>query len=214
MTYLTRTAIATAGVALWLFTLGFVVFATAVTRNPPRESARADGIVVLTGGGTRIEEAARLLGEGRGQRLLISGVNRQTRRESLRRLSGLGVREFTCCVDLDYAADTIGNATETRRWAAALRYRSLIVVTASYHMPRSLAELSRVMPEAELIPHSVVPAELRTEVWWLDATATRLLMSEYLKLIPAAARLAAARVLGPWQSDSIAAASADPRAKS
>ncbi|HKZ96011.1 MAG TPA: YdcF family protein [Hyphomicrobiaceae bacterium] len=214
MRSLKRLLIGTAGAVLWLLVFGFVMFASAVMREPADENVHADGIVVLTGGETRIREAARLLSEGRGERLLISGVNPQTRRDSLKRLSGLGEQKFNCCVDLGYSAlDTVGNAAETRKWAEALRYDSLIVVTASYHMPRSLAELARAMPSTELIAHPVVPVQLRRRAWWLNARTTRILVAEYLKYLPAAARLGAARVLGPWPSSSIAAVPADPRTK-
>lgn len=215
MTVLKRLAIATAGVALWLLVFGFVMFATAVMRADPNPGAHADGIVVLTGGQTRIAEAAKLLAAGRGKRLLISGVNAQTRRESLLKLSGLDEKTFNCCVDLGYAAlDTAGNAIETHNWAEALHYDSLLVVTASYHMPRSLAELTREMPQVQLIPHPVVPRDLRKTRWWLDARALRVLVAEYLKYLPAAARLAAERGVTPWHSSSIASAPAGPRAKS
>lgn len=215
MTSLKRVMIGIAGAALWLLVFGFVMFATKVMREDQAPSARADGIVVLTGGQTRIAEAARLLAEGRGERLLISGVNPQTRGDSLQKLSGLAEEKFSCCVDLGYAAlDTVGNAAETQRWAEALRYNSLIVVTASYHMPRSLAELARVMPSVRLIPHPVLPRDLRNRAWWLDARATRILLSEYLKYLPVAVRLAAERGVAPWHSSSIAAVPADSRAKS
>jgi uncharacterized SAM-binding protein YcdF (DUF218 family) len=208
MTRFKRVMIGAVGAALWLFGLGFVLFATLAMREPGRQSPRADGIVVLTGGQTRLAEGARLLEEGRGKRLLISGVNPAIRRESLQRLSGIDEDKFDCCVDIDHAADTNGNAIETRRWAMGLHYDSLIIVTASYHMPRSLALLAHAMPGIKLIPHPVVPKDLRHHVWWLDPTATRILISEYLKFLPAAASLAVTRALGPWQASSIAAASA------
>ncbi len=170
---------------------------------------------MLTGGQVRIAEGARLLGEGRAERLLISGVNQKIGRPSLLKLSGLGEQTFNCCVDLGYAAlDTIGNAAETRRWAEALHYNKLIVVTASYHMPRSLAELARVMPDTELIPHPVVPESLRQKSWWLNRTALRILAAEYVKFLPAAARLVAARGVGPWYSAPVTSASNLPRVKS
>jgi len=201
----------TAGL-LALTAVGFVLFANAVMREPEVEDLRADGIVVLTGGQTRIAEAARLLEEKRGERLLISGVNQRTGRPSLLRISGLDEATFNCCVDLGYQAqNTVGNADETRRWAEALGYDSLIVVTASYHMPRSLAELAREMPNIALVPHPVDPDGLRRKVWWRDAAATRLLASEYLKFLPAAARLVIARGLSPWQTTSETAASASLR---
>lgn len=200
-----------AGATAWGLALGFVIFASAVMRDPLPDLKSADAIVVLTGGQTRIAEAARLLEKGRGERLLISGVNQKTGRPTLMKLSGLDESKFSCCVDLGYAAlDTIGNAAETRRWAEALRYDRLIVVTASYHMPRSLAELELAMPGIEFIPHPVLPDGLKGTEWWLDPAALRLLGAEYLKFLPAAARLAVARGLSPWQGTVTAASSIPP----
>ena len=47
----------------------------------------ADGIVVLTGGASRINDAIELLAAGRGRRLLISGANRATNRGEILRLN-------------------------------------------------------------------------------------------------------------------------------
>ena len=103
--------------ALLAFGAGFVAFARAVASYVPDASPRADAIVVLTGGELRLMAGARLLKDGRGARLLISGVNPQTSREDLRRLSGLPPRLFSSRVDIDYAAHTTsGNADETRTW--------------------------------------------------------------------------------------------------
>lgn len=206
-----RVLVGLALAGLWLTGLGFVVFAGFVMREPRLSSATADGIVVLTGGETRIAEAARLLDEGRGQRLLISGVNQSIGRKSLLNLSGLTENTFSCCVDLGYAAqNTVGNAVETQRWAAAHSYGRLLVVTASYHMPRSLAELARVMPDVELIPHPVKPAGLRGKVWWLDAQVFRIVAFEYLKFVPAVLRLVLARGVSPWQGTQTAGAQDAP----
>src|SRR5688572_25373472 len=90
------------GAVLLLSALGFVLFANRVTREPELQNVSADGIVVLTGGQVRISEAARLLEDGRGQRLLISGVNQKTGRPSLLKISGLEKEIFDCCVDLGY----------------------------------------------------------------------------------------------------------------
>ncbi len=205
---LKRFLIGSVGGVIALVTFGFVLFANAVTREPTLLDTRADGIVVLTGGQTRISEAARLLEEGRGKRLLISGVNPVTGRPALMRISGLGEEIFSCCVDLGYAAlNTVGNAAETQRWAEAHGYQRLIVVTAAYHMPRSLAELARAMPDVELVPHPVAPEVLRRKVWWLDTATARLLAAEYVKFLPAAARLVVARGISPWQPTSVTASS-------
>ena len=186
---------------------GFVVFARAVAGYLPASAApRADGIVVLTGGDLRLLAGARLLKEGRGARLLISGVNPQTSRQDLRRLSGLSERLFAARVDIDYAHTTVDNAEETKTWAAAKGYRKLLVVTSSYHMPRSLTELSRAMPDIALVPYPVVPSRFNARQWWTDGFTTRVLLAEYAKLLPSAARYGAARVWR-WGGGAMAARS-------
>jgi uncharacterized SAM-binding protein YcdF (DUF218 family) len=193
------------GATLSLLALGFILFATVVTRSPARGDPRADGIVVLTGESRRIAEGARLLNEGRAERMLISGVYRHTGRSALLKISGLPEWKFDCCVDVGYAAlDTAGNANEARSWAASRRYGSLIVVTASYHMPRSLAELSLALPSARLIPHPVVPKGFPASRWWLNPSVTRVLLSEYIKFLPSVAQLTVARVLRAGESSSLA----------
>jgi len=166
---------------------------------------------VLTGGEHRLIEAARLLAEGRGKRLLITGANRMATREDLHRKSGLAPALFECCVDIGYdALTTSGNAQETKAWARDRRFRRLILVTSSYHMPRSLIELERVMPEVALVPHPVVSGNFRTERWWLHGATARLLFTEYLKFLPSAARLGVARLFGSWEGSAIARSARTP----
>ncbi len=211
MRSLSRALVLAAALSAVTLAFGFVLFATSVMRDPVSEAVRADGIVVLTGGDNRIEEGAKLLTQGRGQRLLISGVNVRTRREDVQRISGLDAKKFVCCVDLGYEArDTVGNADETRTWANTNGYGTLIVVTSSYHMPRSLAELALAMPGVQFIPHVVMPPSFPDSGWWLHVRTTRVLLSEYLKYLPAAARLATQRIMG-WHGDSAVVASGPKR---
>lgn len=197
-----------AAILACLLGLGFIVFATSIMRDTQADAPPADGIVVLTGGDSRIREGARLLRQESAERLLITGVNRRTSRKDLLRLSGLSARQFDCCVDIGYRAlDTVGNADETRTWARERGFKRLIVVTASYHMPRSLAELSLEMPDLVLVPHPVKPKSFRAQAWWLDPKMTRVLAAEYLKYLPAALRLAVAKLARPWGGNAIAVAS-------
>ena len=150
--------------------------------------AKADGIVVLTGGSSRISDAVELLASKRGRRLLISGVNPATRQQEIARLMPEYKKIFDCCVDLDRSAlNTVGNAVEARRWAKDQGFKSLIVVTSNYHIPRAMAELSHQLPEASLIAFPVVTHRL-SDMWSNDATA-RLLFFEYLKYMVAQVRM-------------------------
>jgi uncharacterized SAM-binding protein YcdF (DUF218 family) len=200
-----RVVTAAACILLFVFLAGFVVFASSIARHAGPGAPQADGIVVLTGGQQRLSEAARLLAEGRGKRLLISGANRMASREDLHRKSGLAARLFECCVDVGYDAHTTsGNAEETLAWARDKHFTKLIIVTSSYHMPRSLIELARVMPHVTLVPYPVVSGSFRAERWWLHAASIRLLLSEYVKFLPSAARFGVARLLLSWEGNALA----------
>jgi uncharacterized SAM-binding protein YcdF (DUF218 family) len=175
---------------------GFLVFVRTLPVAEASPSRRADGIVVLTGAAARINDALSLLASGYGQRLLISGVNPQTRQKEIAELTPEHARWFDCCVDLDRSAlNTVGNAIETRRWVDERKFGSLIVVTSNFHMPRSMAELRHQMPGVRLVPHAVVSDRVRVEDWWTSPASARLLFSEYLKYILAVVRTRVANAL-------------------
>ena len=67
-------------------------------------------------------------------------------------------------------------------------FNSLRLVTASYHMPRSLLEFSRVMPEVRIIPHPVFPERVKQERWWASPGTASLIVAEYQKYLLALAR--------------------------
>lgn len=169
---------------------GFLKFATSISRVVPPNDIRADAIVVLTGGADRIAGALDLLSKGRAKRLLISGVHPQTSRDALVKLSKAHADLFACCVDLDKKAEnTIGNAEQATAWTREYDFKSLIVVTSAYHMPRSMAELSKVMPGVTLRPFPVVRQNLKLHEWYMHWSTTKLLLHEYLKYVAARLRL-------------------------
>jgi uncharacterized SAM-binding protein YcdF (DUF218 family) len=176
--------------ALALLGGGFLWFAFHIANEEVRLDRAADGIVALTGGASRLDDAVDLLASGRGHRLLISGVDPRTNAADLMRRVPDHRRWFDCCIDLDYGAiNTIGNAIETRRWALDHGFRSLVVVTSSYHMPRAMLELSHQLPGVTLIPYPVVTQQHRAEPWWNSPASAKILVLEYLKYIVATARI-------------------------
>lgn len=181
--WLTRAlGLALAATVFWLG--GFVWFAARLPREVADRFAKTDGIVVLTGGTERMLAGLDLLAEGRASKLFISGVGRGTNRDELQRLSQRAPELFECCVELGkQAVDTVGNARESTEWARREGYRSLRVVTAGYHMPRSLVELGRAMPEVVLVAHPVFPANIKLEAWWRWRGTTMLMAVEFDKYL-------------------------------
>lgn len=175
---------------LLAFAAGFVAFGTHVARlETPETSPQADAIIVLTGGEKRLDAAMDLLKAGKGKRLLISGVHPSARIKDLQRATGSDASLFSCCVDLDHAAlDTIGNAEESSKWVSEHEWKTVIVVTNNYHMPRSLLELKRVMGDAELLPYPVVNTRLDDGGWMTNQNALRVLFPEYVKYLVAFVR--------------------------
>ena len=173
-----------------LFIAGFFLFVSYINIKQPNIIAEADGIVVLTGGPARIEQAVKLLADGKGKRLLISGVHPSTSKRDLRKLVPQHADMFNCCIDIDHiATNTIGNASQTKNWVGSKQFSSVIVVTASYHMPRSLVELRRAMPYTKLIPCPVKVNHVHMDAWWEYPGTLALLVKEYLKVIAATLRL-------------------------
>lgn len=148
--------------------LGFGLFFFKLPKPIEANTLKAEAIVVLTGGEGRLEAGIDLLQNGAGKRLLISGVHPDVVKRELITLTGAAPKLFNCCVDLDYAAgNTSGNAKETANWAKNNGYEKLILVTADYHIQRSIILFRNALPEATIQPYpvstSISPMKLARE---------------------------------------------------
>ncbi|MFS8042818.1 YdcF family protein [Xanthobacter sp. AM33] len=181
---------------------GFLAFTARIAAREPAAVKSADAIVVLTGGPSRIMDAVGLLADGRGRRLLITGVNPATTTDEMRRALPDGEHLLGCCIDLGHKAlNTRGNALEAAEWTREKRFRSLVVVTSSWHMPRAMMELGRALPDVELVAYPVVTTRTQPESWWSDPGTLRLLVKEYLKFIMATVKIRPAQaVAGPGEA--------------
>jgi uncharacterized SAM-binding protein YcdF (DUF218 family) len=169
-------------IALIAFIAGFWSFAEDV-REEPAEPPQAQAIVALTGGSLeRLTTGVRLLEQQKGERLLISGVNRIVTDGELYHALDVDPSLGDCCIDVGRSAeDTLGNASETAAWAREHNYTNIILVTDDYHMPRSYAELSLAMPEAQIHPYPVRTRFTDPALWRSDLGAAGRLGAEYVK---------------------------------
>jgi uncharacterized SAM-binding protein YcdF (DUF218 family) len=176
-----------AAVAGWM--VGLVGFAGAIPDQVQDDGRQTDAIVVLTGGTGRIEEGLALLSQGRAKKLFISGVPREVELSQFA-AKGLSPELAACCVALGHEADsTRQNAEETARWMRAEGFRSLRLVTAAYHMPRSRIEFHAALADAEIVPHPVFPEHVKQHDWWRRPGTASLIISEYTKTLAVEASL-------------------------
>lgn len=174
--------------------VGFVVFASTLPQDPPDETVVTDAIVVFTGGSLRLEAGLGLLSAGKAQKLFVSGVHRGVDVEELKRVWKQAPATVDCCIVLGYEADdTTGNARESADWVKAEGYGSIRLVTADYHMPRSLVEFRVLAPAVTIVPHPVHPEHVKTREWYKYPGTALLIAGEYTKTLVAVARVWARR---------------------
>ncbi|MBT4888541.1 MAG: YdcF family protein [Rhodospirillales bacterium] len=143
---------------------------------------RTDAIVVLTGGSGRLDVGLDLLVRNFAHRLFVSGVYQGIDVNQLLKMFRENPGGLSSRVEIGNAIDTRGNAVETAVWAHERKIESVRLVTAAYHMPRSLLEFSYRMPGIQLIPHPVFPEHVK-EDWWLWPGTAWLMTKEYNKYV-------------------------------
>lgn len=167
--------------------IGLVWFIKQIPQEPTHDYSVTDGIVVLTGGSIRLSTALDLLHEHHKGKLLISGVGKAVTIDNLEHVEDITeaqVKPYKDRIVLGYiATNTRGNAKEAAIWADLEGYQSLRVVTANYHIPRSMLEFSYAMPGRTLIPHPVFPERVKVREWWQYPGSALLIISEYTKYL-------------------------------
>ena len=149
-----------ASFVLIAWALGFAIFCVTLGEPAPAATKSTQAIVVLTGGKFRIEHAAKLLGEGKGQRLLIAGADPSVRKEDLVRRLGGKRSLFACCVDLgSESVDTRSNADEAKRWLERRKFTTLRLVTSDWHMRRAQYEFNQALGPDYRIEFDAVKTE-------------------------------------------------------
>lgn len=185
-------------VILWF--LGFLSFLGYLSflKEPVSPYSKTDVLVVLTGGKGRVITGLSLLNEDAATHLFISGVKKNvTRPEIILEATKKSNPSLTFPKDpskmqLGYLAkNTQGNAQEVALWIKNQNIlndskglpplKSIRLVTSVYHLPRSLLEFKRTLPDITLIPHPVFSSPFHKIQWWTTKSALRLSFSEYVK---------------------------------
>ncbi|MDW3206496.1 MAG: YdcF family protein [Alphaproteobacteria bacterium] len=188
-------ALATAWVA------GFVLFAGMIPEDTAPLSEKTDAIIVLTGGTLRMETGIALLEAGAARKLFVSGVHRGVDVAELLRIQKRQPDRLQCCIVLGHdAIDTVGNARETAVWVAQEGIGSIRLVTAGYHMPRSMLEFRAAMPGVTIVPHPVSPDHVKTDSWYRYPGTALLIAGEFSKYILSWLRQSAGQVLDKLQA--------------
>ncbi len=177
---------------IWVASFGWYVFI--ISQYKTNDSKKADAIIVLTGGGGRVEHGMELLADGRGGALFISGVNESVPLGALLDKAPETLRGIISTLSDDRivigrdARNTIGNAEESAQWIKRNGHKTILLVTADYHMPRSIIEFERALPEVECIPEAVVTKDFSSLEWLHDEAMRNVLFAEFHKLIAAKLR--------------------------
>jgi uncharacterized SAM-binding protein YcdF (DUF218 family) len=165
------------------WTAGLLWFASTIPTTVEDRATHTDAIVVLTGGSERIETGLSLLDEGMAERLFVSGVGEQVKTgDFLPQTRNLRPELRDNITVGKTAGNTPGNALETAQWARTMNIHSIRLVTAAYHMRRSLLEFHAAMPGIAIVPHAVFPANVKSDWWRWPGTAS-LIAREYTKYI-------------------------------
>lgn len=170
---------------------GLLWFSERISHNAESLEQSTDAIIVLTGGIDRVPTGLSLLAEGRAQRLFISGVHEHVKVKELIAQASPNERDRIKLsqIDLGYAAEnTTQNAQETARWVHENNIQTLRLVTANYHMPRSLLEFSLTLPHVKIIPHPIFPKRFYRKEWWQFSPTFNLVIREYHKFLGALGR--------------------------
>lgn len=166
-----------------IWALGLVYFFSKIEDKSPVSVENADAIIVLTGGKNRIEEAVKLLQDGKSGRLFITGVDKDVMDWELLEL--LGVEAWDeAKIELGYeATDTFGNVTEAKKWIAENEIKSIILVTANYHMPRANALFAKALPDIEIVQYPSISPQVELRGWLGDERVRGIIISEYNKYL-------------------------------
>ena len=173
-------------IAVW--GLGLVWYAGLIPVTVDDSDTRTGAIIVLTGGRGRLAAALDLLERDKADRLFVSGVYRGVDVKTLLRVFQRMPADLEDRVGIGEAINTAGNAAESADWIREHDIKSIRLVTAGYHMPRSLLAFRHMLPDITSVPHPIFSDNVKLERWWAWPGTATLIAREYSKYLLARMR--------------------------
>lgn len=174
---------------LFSWTLALALFVHAMPQVSTSAQIKTDAIIVLTGGNARVERGFTLLADGSAPVLFISGVGKHvTLQEMLAAHAtpaiAADINRRGASIVLDHVAlTTQTNAREASQFVRERGFHSIRLITAHYHMPRSMAEMQAALPDVVIVPDAVFPTGFRRDQWWRHENSRVLILSEFHKYV-------------------------------
>lgn len=179
-----------------LWCIGLIRFISGIPELVEDNTSKTGAIVVLTGGSGRVKEGLALLDKDLAAKLFVSGVYRGLDVRKLLQLARRDPSNLESRIGIGNAVNTNENAAETAAWSSRYSISSMRLVTAAYHMPRSMLEFRQAMPSIRIVPHPVFPDHVKRNEWWMWPGTTALFISEYNKFLMAWVRLRSSQFFG------------------
>ena len=168
--------------AILAWSIGFCAFAHQIYAYPQDDKSKTEAIIVLTGGKNRTTEAGKLYNRKLGDKLFISGVNKQVSLGQIEKRNEIKLKSKSKVELGQKARDTIGNAEESVEWINQNHIKSVRLVTSNYHIPRSLLEFKSRLPDLEIIAYPVYSENVQQQ-WWKSWGSFALFANEYNKFL-------------------------------
>ena len=161
---------------------GFLWFSHKIYHFTEDHTSKTDAIIVLTGGKNRISEAAKLLNQGLGEKLFISGVSKNTSLQDLKKRDDIILNDENDVILDKRSTNTVENAVEAIEWVKKNHISSIRLVTSNYHILRSQQEFRALDKNLKIILHPVYSENVSSQ-WWKNFGSFFLIAAEYNKFL-------------------------------
>ncbi|MEK4850308.1 YdcF family protein [Paenibacillus sp. FSL H7-0756] len=146
---------------------------------------QADVIIILSGGGGRVEQGVKLYKEGYAPQLLLSNSEETTGSAGDMRETAhsLGIPESAILTE-DAAESTYQNAQLTLPIMQQKGFKSAIVVSSDFHMRRVKFIFDYVYKKSGIeLTYIGADSGYNAKAWWSDRYSRETTFNEYIKMI-------------------------------